>query len=286
MNKGVLIFAHNSRQVDYALMAVIAGGLAKKKLDVPVSLVTDDSTLEWMKISKIFSKAKKIFDKIIEIKKPITSNQRLLVDTYTSTMVPFVNSNRASVWELTPYDRTLLIDSDYLIFSNSLSEYWDVDAKFMIASSMNDVRGDRIGILDKHVSETGIPLLWATTIMFTKDKETKLIFDLVDYIRENYSYYADLFRFNPSMYRNDIAFSIARHMLGGFQYDEKNNLPPILTASGRDLIHDVKEDKITLLVNDDMSEDNVVATTIVNRDIHMMNKQSIVRSAKKFMSLI
>ena len=49
MNTGVLIFAHNSRDVDYALTAVISAGLAKKYLKVPVSLVTDSPTLEWMK---------------------------------------------------------------------------------------------------------------------------------------------------------------------------------------------------------------------------------------------
>lgn len=286
MNNGVVIFAHNSRQVDYALMALIAGGLAKKNLDAPVSLITDESTLEWMKISKIIGKAKKVFDKIIEVKKPVTNNQRLLVDTYTSKMVPFVNSNRASVWDLSPYDRTLLIDSDFLIFSKSLAEYWNADSKFMIASSINDVRGDRLGVLDKHVSETGMPLLWATTIMFTKDKETKLIFDLVDHIRENYVHYADLYGFNSSIFRNDIAFSIARHIINGFEYDSNNNLPPVLTAIGRDLIYDVDIDRITLLVNDEMTEDAVVATTIKQRDIHVMNKQSLVRNSKKFMSLI
>ena len=30
MTKGILIYAHNNRTVDYALMAVISGGLAKK----------------------------------------------------------------------------------------------------------------------------------------------------------------------------------------------------------------------------------------------------------------
>lgn len=286
MTKGILIFAHNSRQVDYALMAIIAGGFAKKNLQVPVSLVTDESTLEWMKISKVIGKAKKIFDKIIEVKKPVTTNQRLLVDAYTSKMVPFVNSNRASAWDVTPYDRTLLIDSDYLIMSKSLHEYWDADSEFMIAPSMNDIRGDRIGILDKHVSETGIPLCWATTVMFTKNKKTKLIFDVVEYVRDNYNNYADLFRFSPNVYRNDIAFSIALHLLDGFEYSKYNYLPSVLTASGKDLIFDVSENRIKLLINDDMSEDNVLATTVANRDIHIMNKQSIVRNAKAFMSLI
>lgn len=286
MKKGVVIFAHNSRQVDYALMSIIAGGLAKKNLGVPVSLVSDESTIEWLKISKKYSKAKKIFDQIIEVKKPVTSNQRLLIDTYTSTMVPFVNSNRASVWDLTPYDRTLLIDSDFLIMSKALAEFWDADSKFMISSSINDVRGDRLGVLDKHVSDTGMPLSWATTVMFTKDKETKLIFDMVDHIRDNYNHYADLYNFNPAVFRNDIAFSVAKHILYGFEYDSNNNLPPVLTALGRDLINDVEENKIRLLINDEFTEDAVIATTIKDRDIHVMNKQSIIRNANKFLSII
>lgn len=286
MTNGILIFAHNSRQVDYALMAIISGGLAKKNLKVPVSLVTDQYTLEWMQISNIHSQALKIFDKIIEVKKPVTLNQRIMADAYTSTMVPFVNTNRASVWQITPYERTLLIDSDFLIMSNTLSNYWDVESSVMISSSMVDVRGDRIGILDKSISETSAPLFWATTVMFTKNNESKLFFNLVEHIRDNYVHYADLFRFDPTIYRNDISFSVAKHILNSFEYDGKNFLPPILTSPGKDLIYDVEENKIKLLLNDDISEDNVIATVVENRDIHIMNKQSIIRNAEKFMSLI
>ena len=56
MNKGILIFAHNSREVDYILTAVLAASLAKKYLKAPVSLVTDNSTLIWAKTSNIYSK--------------------------------------------------------------------------------------------------------------------------------------------------------------------------------------------------------------------------------------
>ena len=51
MTQGIILYAHNNRTVDYALMAVIAGGLAKKNLQVPVSLITDESTIAWMKES-------------------------------------------------------------------------------------------------------------------------------------------------------------------------------------------------------------------------------------------
>jgi hypothetical protein len=177
-------------------MSLVSAKFAKANLQVPVSLVVDKFTVEWMQTSNIYDLSQEIFDKIIEIEKPVTQNIRVLTDGYTSKTVPFINSNRASVWDLTPYDRTLLIDSDFLIMSNRLDEYWEVNSSVMLSSSMQDVRGDRKGILDSWVSEVGIPLYWATTVMFTKNNESKVFFDLVDVIRTNYNYFADLFNLN------------------------------------------------------------------------------------------
>ena len=285
MKKGILIFAHNSKDIDYALMSLISAKFAKTNLQVPVSLVVDKFTVEWMQTSNIYDLSQEIFDKIIEIEKPITQNIRVLNDGYTSKTVPFINSNRASVWDLTPYDRTLLIDSDFLIMSNSLNEYWDVDSNVMLSPAMQDVRGDRKGILDSWVSETGIPLYWATTVMFTKNNESKIFFDLVDVIRTNYNYFADLFRFNPKQYRNDIAFSIAKHMLNGFD-TRAENLPPVLTLLDKDLIHSVGKNQLRVYLNDSMSEDQVVIASIKDLDVHVMNKQSIIRNAKEFLEIL
>ena len=285
MKKGILIFAHNSRDIDYALMSLISAKFAKTNLQVPVSLVVDKFTVEWMQTSNIYELSQEIFDKIIEIEKPVTQNIRVLNDGYTSKTVPFINSNRASVWDLTPYDRTLLIDSDFLIMSNRLNEYWDADTNVMLSPSMQDVRGDRKGILDSWVSETGIPLYWATTVMFTKNNESKIFFDLVDVIRTNYNYFADLFRFNPKQYRNDIAFSIAKHMLNGFDTGSEN-LPPILTLLDKDLIHSVGKNQLRVYLNDSMSEDQVVVASIKDLDVHVMNKQSIIRNAKEFLEIL
>ena len=285
MKKGILIFAHNSRDVDYALMSLVSAKFAKANLQVPVSLVVDKFTVEWMQTSNIYNLSQEIFDKIIEIEKPVTQNTRVLNDGYTSKTVTFVNSNRASVWDLTPYDRTLLIDSDFLVMSNRLNEYWDVDSNVMLSPAMQDVRGDRKGILDSWVSETGIPLYWATTVMFTKNNESKIFFDLVDVIRTNYNYFADLFRFNPKQYRNDISFSIAKHMLNGFE-NRGEDLPPILTLLDKDLIHSIDKNQLRVYLNDSMSEDHVVIASIKDSDVHVMNKQSIIRNAKEFLEIL
>lgn len=286
MTKGVLIFAHNSTAVDYGMMAVIAGGLAKKHLKVPVSLVADTGTLAWMEETKTIKKAKKIFDKIISIDLPYTTNNRKLHDGLHSQVIPFINSNRCTAWQLTPYDTTLLIDSDFLIFSDRLNQYWDVDSSIMIAESMNDLRGGRAKILDNKVSETGIHLFWATTVMFKKNNESKFFFQLVEYIRDNYAYFADLFRFDSRQYRNDIAFSVAKHIINGFETAKSYNLPPLTTVFDQDVLIDVDSKGKLIITTDFENSGDYVAATVQNTDIHIMNKQSILRHTDSLMRLL
>ena len=286
MNKGCLIFAHNNRQIDYSLLAIISGGLAKKNLGVPVSLVTDQSTVDWMFEFGTLPKAKEIFEKIIIAERPVTNNTRRLSDGFETTTVPFINANRYSAWELTPYDRTLLLDSDFLIFSNELGQYWDVDTSMLIAHSMNDLRGDRVGVLDKNVSETGVHMYWATTVMFTKNAETKMFFDLVEHIKLNYKFYSDVYRFNPQQFRNDIAFSVAKHILDGYENFDSQCLPSLNTVIDKDILCDVNGSKLTFLVNDLHSQEKYLAISIKDRDIHIMNKQSIIRNSKQLLELI
>lgn len=286
MNTGVVIYAHNSRYIDYAVTAIVSGSLAKKNLQVPVTLITDASTIDWMKTSGVYNKAESLFDSIIEVIRPETENQRIIFDCFKSQNVPFINSNRSSVWELTPYDRTLLIDSDYLIFNNSLNEYWQIDQDLLMSPRMNDIRGDRFGILDTWVSETGIQLYWATTVLFTKNDYTKIFFDLVQHIKENYFLYSEIYRFNPKTFRNDIAFSIAKHIVDGFETQEKNNLPELLTVQDKDTIVDINDNNITVLIKDPMKDVGMNMAKISKQNVHMMNKEAIVRNFEKFMEFV
>ena len=286
MTRGVLIFAHNSPDIDYGLMAVIAGGLAKKNLNIPVSLVTDLGTLSWLEESGMIATARKVFDKIIEVQRPYTKNVRNLHDGFESKVIPFVNTNRYSVWELSPYDKTLLIDSDYLTFSKKLNEYWLVDAPVMMAQGMTDLTGERSGILDSRVSETGVHMFWATTVMFDKSNESRFFFKLVDFVKDNYVYYADLFRFNPKQFRNDIAFSVAKHIMNGFETEFAYTLPSILTVFDKDILHTVENDRLTFLVSQPQDVSAFWAATTKGVDVHIMNKQSIIRNADRLLELI
>lgn len=283
MKKGVVIFAHNNRQIDYAKMALASGGLAKKHLGVPVSLITDQSTVDWLKESNLWDKALQTFEQIIDVERPADLQQRKFKDGKESVTAPFKNSNRSSVWDLTPYDRTLMIDCDYFIFSDALNEYWECESDILISTKYNDVQGNRIGYLDKYISDTGVRLLWATTVMFTKNENTKVFFELVKHIKDNYKKFADIFRFDNRMYRNDISFGIARHILYGFETDNDYAMPPVLSVPDMDLVYDVNENGIQLLTS---NANDYTLCNIKDRDIHIMNKQAITRHIDKFMELV
>jgi len=286
MNNGVLIFAQNSKELDYALMALISGTLAKKNLNVPVSLAADTHTINWMKQSNIYAEAISVFDKIIEIDVDRSNNIRNIKDGTENKTVPFKNAGRFSAWKITPYDRTLLIDSDFLIFSNSLSQFWEIDEDIMISRSMLDLANtDRSGYHDKYISDTGIHLYWATTIMFTKNEKSKVFFDLVEYIKENYSSFSDTYRFDSRMYRNDISFSIAKHIFDGFSTNLNNSLPPIPTTLDCDVLEDVSPDgRLTFIMSQDGNLYYPMST--IHRDVHVMNKQSLIRNKEKLLGLI
>jgi hypothetical protein len=286
MTRGVLLFAHNNREVDYALLSIIAGSLAKKFLDVPVSLITDRETKDWMKESGIIDRAEAVFDKIILTPRVVTDNTRKLNDGVESKLVPFINSTRCLAYDLTPYDRTLLIDSDFLILSNRLASYWDHPASVMVGESINDIVGNRIGYLDKTVSETGPKLYWATTVMFSKDQEAKLFFDALKTVNQEYEVFADLYRYGTKQFRNDISFSIVKHIMDGFSTDTTTCLPPLLTVQDKDMLIKVSGTQLHFLLNSNQVPDTYFVGAIKDTDVHIMNKQSIIRNGIDLLELL
>lgn len=286
MRCGVLIYAHNSDRLDYLSLAVISAGLAKQHLGVPVSLVTDSDTLQ-KATAETAGLIKKTFETLITVDRPDVENFRNISDGKTGNLrVPFINSNRSSAWDLTPYDRTLLIDSDYLIFTPVLSEYWNVSEDVLIGISAEDLHHkSRLGINDQRVADTGIKMYWATTVMFTKNNSSKTFFNLVEDIKKKYVYYSEIYGFDPRQYRNDIAFSIAKHILSGFKDTEDYMLPPILSALPQDKLYEITDNRLHFLLRES-NDATFRAVSVKGRDIHVMNKSSILENKNNLLAML
>jgi hypothetical protein len=128
-------------------------------------------------------------------------------------------------------------------------------------------------------------MYWATTVMFSKNLNSKLFFNTVNYVKENYTQFADVFRFDPRQFRNDIAFSLAKHILDGYQQDDALSLPPVLSALDKDILHSVNDNSLTFLIDYRLTN-SYCAASISGLDVHIMNKQSVIRHKQKLLELI
>ena len=126
MTVGALIFAHNNVAIDYTRLAVFAAQRIKKFLNIPVSIVTDNA--EWLEKSY----PNHPFDKVIKILSE-SGSQKLFYDgSIASKKLEWKNSTRYRAYDISPYDRTLVIDSDFIINSNTLKIALERDTPFQI----------------------------------------------------------------------------------------------------------------------------------------------------------
>jgi hypothetical protein len=268
MNRGILIYAHNNELINYVALAKTSAKLATTFLKYPVTLITDKESADQ-------NEDLSIFENVIFVEKPSSRNRRAINKKVSS----FLNSNRNTAWDLTPYDHTLLIDADYFVFTNKLNEYWDIDQSFLISNGSNFFFKEHTGYLDNYISYQGIPMLWATTIMFKKDKQSKMYFDLVENIKQEYLYFNLLYNFPIKIYRNDIAFSIADHILNG-HLKSSNYYLPIINAvpSPSKILKIDSESGVKVMVN--ANEESYVLD-IKGSDIHFMDKESLIEAIDK-----
>ena len=140
MSRGILLFAHNNRQIDYGKIALANSCLIKNNMkNNHITLITDTGTKEWLDKSYSNDMLSKYIDNIVVTKRRQLNNPKRFYDTrYTKVNETFYNINRDECYQLTPYDETLVIDVDYLICNNLLDQCWSLDYDLQINSESRD----------------------------------------------------------------------------------------------------------------------------------------------------
>jgi len=288
--RGILLFAHNNKEMDYAQFAYISGKFAQKQLDVPVSLVSNSGTINWLTNST--PRAIDFFDKIIitdGISSHTDQNRRFNDGSQNFKINKFDNGYRSLCYELSPYDKTLVIDTDLLIMNDRLKNIWDTDTDFMINRVHIDLSIDRNSSEFEKVSDPSIDFYWATAFYFEKTERTKIFFDLCQHILENYDYYRFIHQIDSSLVRNDYIFSIAIHILGGFS----NQISPMTLPC--DIYYTLDKDELWEVTDKNnlifliqklnrLGEYTLVKTS--NQNIHIMNKYSFSRNSDALLRMI
>jgi hypothetical protein len=270
MSKGVVLFALNNNTIDYIKLAESCAKRVSTFLKVPVSLITDKISSE--KISN-FS----LFDKIILIEEDNSYYIRTFKNGNDKVKDIWKNSYRHSIYNLTPYDETLVIDVDYIINSDLLSYCWDQPHDFLIYKDSYDLASWRSSKDYNYISQYSVPFYWATVFFFRKTETTQALFSLITHIKENWEYYNFLYQINGPNFRNDFAFSIAIHIMNGKTTgDFAKSFPGKLFYSlDSDMLTKINNNKLFLLLN--KKDDLFIPSVIENIDVHVMNKFSLLK---------
>ena len=271
MSKGALIFAYNN-DFDYLAMADVAAGLVRKNLGIPTTVVTDEASIAGRKL--------KYIDNIVT-KESVggTTRSFMLPDTTVKTV--WRNLNRSDAYELSPYDQTLMLDSDYFVFSDRLKHVFTTEHEFLCFDNVYDVTGQDTYTSDAVIGKYSLPMIWATAVYFTKSEFSELVFEFVKVIRENYRYYSLLYNFSPKPFRNDFAFSIALHTLCGYATDKRHFFPwamPSLTTRASVLDYRPEQNEIVYAYPVGGKTYKQGVSKSRDMDLHLMNKLDVTDS--------
>lgn len=246
-SRGVVLFAFNSDKVDYVKIADEACKLIKHCLNLPVTLITDKTA------SPAFT-----YDRVIYVDAK-DGNYRL---DKNNNLIKWRNFDRYSVYDLSPYNETLLLDTDYLVLDNSLLKLFEQPFDYRLQYRMQTLSG----ISDEEMGPSSLPLIWATVVLFRKTQKSRLFFNLVKRIQQNYNYYKILYNMRDQSYRNDHAFSIANIILNGYALDTHTSIPwPMLTV--KDDVKSLSTENNLLIIR---THEKAVVTA--KQNLHIMDK--------------
>lgn len=248
-SRGVLLFAFNTNAVNYVQIADQAARLVHHTLNLPVTLITDHKAIT------------KHVDRTI-----IVENTMQNVRKGYANLTTWRNGNRYQAYELSPYDQTILIDSDYLMLDQSLLSLLDVCVDYQIMCTNQYLNKTAPRLIDI----TSIDQLWATAIVFKRTDKSQRLFNLVGRIQRNYDYYRKLYNIRPTNFRNDFAFAIANNIINGYT---RNNTIPWSMLTVENTITSIERTDNSLIIRD---ADR--AHVVPYQNLHVIDKDYLASS--------
>lgn len=268
MSNGVLCFAHNNGKVDYLKQAEFLAKRVKQYLNLPTTLVT--STPQDLNNNTVF-------DQVIEIADDNSNVKRYYNGSLHHQKLLFKNNDRVRSYELSPYDTTLVLDTDYIICNDVFNNAFNSVHDFQIYKDGIDLCDWREHKEFDYINNTGIPFYWATCFCFKKTQETKIFFDLLQHLVSNWKHYEQVYNLGSRNFRNDHVFSIAIHMMNGFtDGDWAKTLPgKMFYTLDRDIVKTIKDNSLTFLLQKENYVGEYILASTKDCNVHVMNKFSL-----------
>ncbi len=277
-SSGAFLIASNNMHIDYVKQAVFLAGRIKKYLDLPTTILTD--AVDYL--NDVYDPT--VFDRIIPLNPSGATNEKLFFDgSMYQRQAIFNNRSRSKVYDLTPYEQTLLLDTDYIISNNLLKSCFTSEDDFSIYKNSTDVAQVRNEKEFEFISDTSVDFYWATCIFFRKNPVNKVFFDLVQHIEQEWDHYRRVYQITSTLFRNDFAFSIAIHIMNGFQKGTFAKEMPgkMMYTTDRDILWELDQDELMFLVEKKDYHGQYTPMRTKGQTIHVMNKFSLNRLIDK-----
>lgn len=214
MSRGTILFAFNSDRYDYYKMAEATAKRINHFLNLPVTVITDNESVK--------SSSGYIFDNTV-IVEPDKNNIR--------DWGVWINKGRYQAYSLSPYDETILIDTDYMVNSDKLLKTFDTYKDFCCHDTTSFLMYPDAP--QEILSAYSYKTLWATIITFRKSLRAKHIFECLEMVQKNYDHYANIHSFVGGVYRNDYALTLAHKIANGHMTCLQDIIPWNLVHVGK-----------------------------------------------------
>jgi len=261
MTTGALIFAFNNEKIDYVKMAAWSAMNIRRHLNLPTAIVTDVDPQD-ARLCNV--------DQVIPASGQ-AGGMRWFED-YAAT-VSWYNASRTDAYQLSPWDRTVVLDADYVVASNQLQIAIDSNQEFLTHDAAFDVTGvDNFQGLN-HYGMYGMPMSWATVMIFSRSQHVELIFDCMQMIKNNWQHYKNVYKNVSSTYRNDHALSMAQHIVNGQTLSAPAIPWKLASVTPEHEVVQTAEDCYQINYRD--REQRARWVTVNNQDFHVMGKQHL-----------
>jgi hypothetical protein len=283
--QGVCFFVYNNNQLDYVELLMLAARYVKEYLKLPVCMITDDGTYNWMLETQSESDIDAYIDYIKITQDQFKDNPRTHKDSpWAEFTAQFQNSNKHKIWEYSPFEQTLLMDTDYIVKNDFLLHSFNKTGVSMYNNALS-ARNDTPHNNEVLLYPSGIKMWWSTVVYFDRSNVSKMFFDLWNHVADNYEFYQFLYNFPGGLFRTDYCVSIAVHILNGMEestiIDNFDNVPMYYLSQDDDIIDiNNKQDWICLGCDQKENWKNLLIKHS-NLDLHVMNKRALLRMQDK-----
>ena len=198
MSKGYVILAQNTEEDDYVRQAyALALSIQATQQIKDVTLLTNDPVPE---------EYKSVFNNIIPI-------------PWEDTVSRFRAENRWKIYHITPYDETIVLDSDMLMLKNIDNWWWYAqDHDLLFCSQTLNFKGDKIdnSVYRKTFTENQLPNAHFALHYFKKSETAERFYKTLEFVVNNWAWCYG--KFAPEYYQDwlsmDLAAAIALEITG------------------------------------------------------------------------